>query len=156
MRRAIRLPHATAMVVGTIIGTAIFVLPSEVAGLIPSIPGALLVWVCAGILTLIGALVCAELSSIFTESGGVYVYLREVYGPPLGFLWGWAMFWIMHSGIIAIIAVVFARYTAYLFPMGESGKIATAIGSIWVLSIINYLGVRHGSTLQTLFTLGKL
>lgn len=156
MRRAIRQPHATAMVVGTIIGASIFVQPSEVTGLIPSIPGALLVWACAGILTLIGALVCAELSSKFTESGGVYVYLREAYGPALGFLWGWAMFWIMHSGIIAVIAVVFARYTAYLLPMGESGKIATAIGAIWVLSIINYLGVRHGSTLQTLFTLGKL
>ena len=109
MRRAIRLPHATAMVVGTIIGASIFVQPSEVTGLIPSIPGALLVWGCAGILTLIGALVCAELSSIFKESGGVYIYLRESYGPVLGFLWGWAMFWIMHSGIIAVIAVVFAR-----------------------------------------------
>ena len=152
----IRLPHATAMVVGTIIGTAIFVLPAQVAELIPSIPGALLVWVCAGILTLIGALVCAELSSIFTESGGVYVYLREVYGPPLGFLWGWAMFWIMHSGIIAIIAVVFARYTAYLFPLSETGEVMTAITAIWVLSIINYIGVRHGSTLQALFTLAKL
>ncbi|MCH7601701.1 MAG: amino acid permease, partial [Planctomycetes bacterium] len=114
------------------------------------------VWGCAGILTLIGALVCAELSSKFTESGGVYVYLREVYGPPLGFLWGWAMFWIMHSGIIAIIAVVFARYTAYLFPLSETGEVMTAITAIWVLSIINYIGVRHGSTLQALFTLAKL
>ncbi len=65
------------MVVGTIIGASIFVQPSEITGRVPSIPGILLVWVVAGVLTLFGALVCAELASIFTRSGGVYVYLRE-------------------------------------------------------------------------------
>ena len=151
-----RLPHATAMVVGTIIGASIFVQPSEVTGQVPSIPGALLVWLIAGALTLIGALVCAELASTFERTGGVYLYLREAFGPPVGFLWGWAMFWIMHSGIIAAVAVVFARYTAYFIPLGENGATIVAVGVILVLSAVNYIGVKQGSTVQALFTLGKL
>ncbi len=156
LRQVIRLPHATAMVVGTIIGASIFVQPSEITGQVPSIPGVLLVWLICGVLTLIGALVCAELASIFTQAGGVYVYLKEAYAPPVGFLWGWAMFWTMHSGIIAVVGVVFARYTAYFVPMGDAAIKAVAISVILILSAINYVGVRQGSTLQAVFTLGKL
>jgi len=156
LERAIRLPQATAMVVGTIIGTSIFVQPSEVTGQVPSVAGIFAVWIVCGVLTLFGALVCAELSSIFTRSGGVYVYLSEAYSPALGFLWGWAMFWTMHSGIIAAIATVCGRYTAYFVPMGDNGIKAVAIGVILILSAVNYAGVRHGSQLQTLFTAGKL
>ena len=118
LKRAIRLPHATAMVVGTIIGASIFVQPSEVTSQVHSVGGVLLVWLLAGLLTLIGSLVCAELASTFTRTGGVYVYLSEAFHPSLGFLWGWAMLLTMHSGIIAAIATVFARYTAFFFPMG--------------------------------------
>ncbi|UCD22980.1 MAG: amino acid permease [Gemmatimonadota bacterium] len=156
LRRAIRLPHATAMVVGTIIGASIFVQPSEITGQVPTIAAVLAVWLISGLLTLVGALVCAELASTFTESGGVYVYLREAFNPATGFLWGWAMFWSVHSGIIAAIAVVFARYTAYFLPLGDSGVKAVAIAAILILSGVNYVGVRAGSTLQSLFTLGKL
>ena len=116
LRRAIRLPQATALVVGTIIGASIFVQPSEITGQVPSIGGVLFTWLTAGILTIFGALVCAELASIYTESGGVYVYLRESFSPAVGFLWGWAMFWTMHTGIIAAISVVFARYLGYFIP----------------------------------------
>jgi len=144
------------MVVGTIIGASIFVQPSEIAGRVPSIPGILLVWVVAGVLTLFGALVCAELASIFTGSGGVYVYLREAFSPAVGFLWGWAMFWTMHSGIIAVIAVVCARYVGYFVHLGETEEKAAAIAVILLLSGINYLGVRQGSNLQTVFTIGKV
>ncbi len=77
LTRAIRLPQATAMVVGTIIGTAIFVQPSEVTGQVPTVAGVFTVWLVCGVLTMFGALVCAELSSIFTRSGGVYIYLKE-------------------------------------------------------------------------------
>lgn len=156
LRRAIRLPHATALVVGTIIGASIFVQPSEVSTRVPSVPGVLAVWLIAGMLTLIGALICAELASTFTRTGGVYVYLTEAFGPWLGFLWGWAMFWAMHSGIIAAVAVVFARYAGYLVPLGEAGSKAVAIGVILLLSLINYFGVKQGSRLQTWFTAGKL
>jgi len=144
------------MVVGTIIGASIFVQPSEITGDVPSILGVMLVWLVSGILTLLGALVCAELASTFTETGGVYVYLREAYNPATSFLWGWAMFWSMHSGIIAAIAVVFARYSAYFLPLDDTGIKMAAIVVILVLSAVNYLGVKHGSTLQTLFTAGKV
>ena len=145
-----------AMVVGTIIGASIFVQPSEITGQIPSIPGVLAVWLVAGLLTLLGALVCAELAGVFTETGGVYVYLREAYGPSVGFLWGWAMFWSVHSGIIAAIAVVFARYTAFFVPLAPWGIKLVAITAILLLSAVNYIGVKHGTRVQTAFTAGKL
>ena len=156
LRRVIRLPHATAMVVGTIIGASIFVQPSEITGQVPSIPALMAVWVVSGVLTLFGALVCAELASTFTRSGGVYVYLRESFSPAVGFLWGWAMYWTMHSGIIAAIAVVFVRYTSYFVSMSDGVGKAVAIGVIIVLSTANYVGVKHGTQLQTMFTFGKL
>ncbi len=156
LRRAMKLPHAIAMVVGTIIGASIFVQPSEITGQVPSVVAVLAVWIVAGGLTVIGALVCAELASTFTRTGGVYVYLTQAYAPSVGFLWGWAMFWSMHSGIIAAIAVIFARYTAYFIALEDAGVKAVAVATVLVLSAINYLGVKHGSTLQMLFTAGKV
>lgn len=156
LRRVIGLPQATAMVAGTIIGASIFVQPSEITGQISSITGVFLVWLISGILTFFGALVCAEMASIFTQSGGVYVYLKEAFSPSIGFLWGWAMFWSVHSGIIAAIAVIFSRYVSYFFPMNNVMIRVVSITVIFILSAINYLGVKQGSTLQTLFTLGKI
>jgi APA family basic amino acid/polyamine antiporter len=154
--RAIGLPQATAMVVGTIIGASIFVQPSEITGQVNSVKGVILVWLISGLLTFFGALVCAEMASIFTQSGGVYVYLKEAFYPSVGFLWGWAMFWSVHSGIIAAIAVIFSRYVSYFFPMNDAMIRVVSIAIIILLSAINYLGVKQGSTLQTLFTLGKI
>ncbi len=154
--RSLRLPHATAMVVGTIIGASIFVQPSEITGAVPSIPGLLAAWTVAGLLTIAGALICAELSSAFPRTGGVYVFLSETLSPAVGFLWAWAMFWSMHSGIIAAIAVIFARYVAYFTPLSENGLRAAAIGVILLLSAVNYVGVKQGSRLQAVFTFGKL
>ena len=151
-----RLPHATAMVVGTIIGASIFVQPSEVTGRVPTPEGALLVWLVAGILTFFGCIVTAELASLKPSSGGVYVFLRDAFSPLLGFLWGWAMFWTMHSGIIAAIAVVFARYVGWFLPLDATGLRLVAVTAILVLSGVNYLGVKHGSTLQTGFTIVKV
>jgi basic amino acid/polyamine antiporter, APA family len=156
LRRAFTLTRATAMVVGIIIGASIFVQPSEITGKVPSVAGVFLVWLCSGILTIFGALVCAELASTFTESGGVYVYLSEAFSPAVGFLWGWAMFWVMHSGIIAAIAVVFARYAGYFITLSDPAVKGVAIAAILALSAVNYVGVRYGSLLQALFTGGKL
>jgi APA family basic amino acid/polyamine antiporter len=121
-----------------------------------SVKGVFLVWLASGFLTLCGALVCAELASIFPQSGGVYVYLKESFSPPIGFLWGWAMFWSVHSGIIAAISVIFARYVAYFFPLSAAAAKAVAIAGIVVITAVNYRGVRQGSSLQTLITLGKV
>ncbi len=156
LRREIRLHHATAMVVGTIIGASIFVQPSEITGRVPSLTGAALVWLVAGGLTFMGALVTAELASTLPESGGVYAFLREAFSPVLGFLWGWAMFWTMHSGIIAVISVVFARYVGFFVPLGDLGTKGVAISAILLLSAVNYAGVKHASNLQAAFTWVKV
>ncbi len=156
LRRAIGLPAATALVVGTIIGSSIFVQASEITALVPSPGAVVLAWAAAGLLTLIGALVCAELASAYPRTGGVYVFLKEIYTPLLGFLWGWAMFWTMHSGILAAIATVFARYAGYFAPMDDTGTRLVAIGAILALSAINYLGVRLGGGVQSAFTLVKV
>src|SRR5689334_17781674 len=156
LRQAIGLTRATAMVVGTIIGASIFVQPSLVSGAVPSVGGMLLVWAVAGVLTLIGALVTAELASAFPGSGGVYIFLRESYSPAVAFLWCWAMFWSMHTGIIAAIAMVCARYVGFFVPLGDTGLRVVAIAAILLFSAINYVGVRLGTAVQTSFTVVKV
>ena len=156
LRRSLGLTQTTAIVVGIIIGSSIFVQPSEITRQIPSVTGITLAWLVAGALTMCGALVCAELTSAFPRSGGVYVFLNEAFSPALGFLWGWAMFWSMHSGIVAAIATIFARYIAALVPLGVGGQRVVAAMAIAVLSGVNYLGVRHGGRVQTIFTAVKL
>jgi len=143
-------------VVGTIIGSSIFVQASEIANLVPHSGAILLAWAAAGVLTLIGALVCAELASAYPRTGGVYVYLKEIYSPTLGFLWGWAMIWTMHSGILAAIATVFARYAGNFLPLDDVTTRAVAVAAIVVLSAINYVGVKFGSGVQSAFTLVKV
>jgi len=150
------LPQAIAMVVGIIIGVSIFVQPTEVSRYVPNIPGIFAVWLIAGFLTLCGALVCAELSSAFPQTGGVYVFLNETISPAAGFLWGWAMFWSAHSGIIAASSVVFGRYVAFFVPLDDWGIKIVAVAAILLLSGVNYVGVRQGSGLQALVTVAKI
>ena len=109
LKRSLGLVHATALVVGIIVGASIFVQPSAIAASGPQISAVTAVWIAAGILTLFGALIAAELSTAFPKAGGVYVFLSEAFSPGVAFLWGWAMFWTMHTGIIAAVATVFAR-----------------------------------------------
>jgi basic amino acid/polyamine antiporter, APA family len=156
LARSLTRVNATAMVAGTIIGASIFVQPSEIARHLDT-PGQIMaVWLACGVLTLFGALVCAELASAFPQTGGLYVFLRDSFSPLAGFLWGWAMFWTMHSGIVAAIAVVFARYAAFFVPVEESGTRAIAVLAILALSALNYVGVRAGSRVQTALTGAKL
>ena len=156
LRRSMRLSHATAMVVGIIIGATVFIQSSEISRLVPTTRGVMLAWLLAGGLTLCGALVCAELSAIFPQTGGVYIFLKQIFSPALGFLWGWTMFWSMHSGIVAAIAVVLARYIAYFLPLSEGAIRLVAIAAILLLSGINYLGIKLGGTVQLVVTAAKL
>ncbi len=144
------------MVAGTIIGASIFVQPSEIARHLSTPTAIMLVWLACGVLTLFGALVCAELASAFPQTGGLYVFLRDTFSPLAGFLWGWAMLWSMHTGIIAAIALVFARYTAYFVPVGDTGIRIIAVLVIVALSALNYIGVRAGSRVQTALTAAKI
>jgi len=156
LNRSMGLGAASAMVAGIILGTSIFVQPSEISRLVPNIPGMTAAWLGAGLLTFCGAMTCAELASAFPRTGGVYVFLKEGISPAAGFLWGWAMFWTMHSGIIAAIAVIVARYAGYFVALDDGGVKAVAIGVILLLTGVNYLGVRQGSALQAALTAAKV
>ncbi len=150
------MPHATALVVGTIVGASIFVQASELTEHVPRIGAVLAAWTISGGLTLFGALACAELASAFPRTGGVYVFLKETYSPAVGFLWGWSMFWVMHSGIIAAMAMVFGRYAAFFFPLGDQGIRVIAVLAIVGISTLNYCGVKRSAGVQTAFTAGKV
>lgn len=159
LTRSLTRLNATAMVAGTIIGASIFVQPSEIARHLDTPARIMLAWAACGVLTLFGALVCAELASAFPRTGGVYVFMREIFSPLAGFLWGWAMFWSVHSGIIAAIAVVFGRYASVFLPgnlQGEGATRALAVSVILALSAVNYAGVRAGGRLQTALTIAKV
>jgi APA family basic amino acid/polyamine antiporter len=154
--RSLKLPQATALVVGTILGASVFVQASEVTEHVPRIWAVLLAWSVSGVLTLFGALACAELASAFPRTGGVYVFLKETYSPVAGFLWGWAMFWVMHSGIIAAMATVFGRYAGFFVPLSDRGIRAVAVSAILGISALNYVGVKRGTAVQTAFTIAKV
>jgi APA family basic amino acid/polyamine antiporter len=156
LSRSITPLHATALVVGIIIGASIFVQPSVITGTVPSLTAVYAVWITSGILTLFGALIAAELSSAYPHAGGVYVFLREAFSPGVAFLWGWAMFWTMHTGIIAVIAMVFARYVSFFLPVGDAGLRVLATLAIVALTAVNYVGVRQGSLVQTTLTILKV
>ncbi|MGZ4898739.1 MAG: APC family permease, partial [Candidatus Angelobacter sp.] len=156
LRRSMGLTAATSMVVGIIVGAFIFVQPAEVTRLVPSGRGVILVWLVSGVLTLCAALVCAELSRLFPETGGVYVFLKQIYSPALAFLWGWGMFFSMHAGILAAIAVVLARYAGYFFGLGDGGIRMLAMAAILLVSLVQYLGVKPGSAVQVTLTAAKL
>jgi APA family basic amino acid/polyamine antiporter len=156
LARSITPLHATALVVGIIIGASIFVQPSVITGTVPSLGAVYAVWIVSGVLTLFGALIAAELASAYPQAGGVYTFLRESWAPSVAFLWGWAMFWTMHTGIIAVIANVFARYATYFVDVGPNGTKLLAVGAILLLSAVNYVGVRQGSLVQTTVTIAKV
>lgn len=156
LTRTISLTQATAMVVGTVIGTSIFVQPSEITSAVPTVSGILLAWAAAGALTFVGALVCAELASAFPVTGGVYVFLREAFSTRLAFLWGWANVWSIHAGVIAAIALVGGRYVGFFVPLSPLGEQLAAIAIIAAITAVNYVGVRAGTTLQTAITGAKL
>ena len=156
LTRAIGLTQATAMVVGTIIGTSIFVQPSEITREVPTIAGILVAWTLAGVLTYLGAIVCAELASAFPQTGGVYVFLREAFSTRVAFMWGWANFWSIHSGIIAAIAMVGARYVAFFVDLNPFQQQLVAGAVIVLISGLNYLGVRASTNVQTVITGAKV
>src|SRR6476646_1075687 len=148
LKRSMGITAATSMVVGIIVGVSIFVQPAELTRLVPSSPGIILAWLVSGVLTLCAARVCAELSRLFPQTGGVYVFLKQIYSPALGFLWGWTMFFVMHAGILAAIAVVLARYAGYFFGFGDSGVRMLAMAAILLVSFIQYLGGRRVIAIQ--------
>ena len=166
---------ATSVVAGTMIGTAIFLVSSDMLRDVGTPVMVLVVWLFAGMLSLFGALGYAELGAAIPEAGGEYVYLHRAYGPMMGFLYGWTQFLVAKSTSIATIATGFLLYLAYFFPRlagvvweGQAsfgshalafrltGIQAGATAMILLLSLVNVLGVRRSGAIQTVFTAAKL
>jgi APA family basic amino acid/polyamine antiporter len=147
---------STALVVGTVIGSGIFLVPHNVALDVGSVPLLLLVWVVGGVLAFAGALSLAELGAAMPEAGGVYVYLREAYGKLPAFLYGWGMLLVIESGSVATLAVAFGIYAASLLHLTPLDQKFVACGVVAVLTSVNVIGTREGSAVQTVFTAAKL
>src|SRR5919106_4876497 len=172
---------AISLVVGSMIGSGIFIVSADIGRQVsPWGPGGLLlVWVITGLITVVGALAYAELAAMMPKAGGQYVFLREGLSPAAGFLYGWTLFAVIQTGTIAAVAVAFARFLSILMPsvspdvflplgqlrlpgasdaiqLGLSPQRIVAILSIVLLTAINVRGVRLGAAIQTVFSVAKV
>ena len=150
--RKLGMLDATAIVIGIVIGSGIFLLPNVIARSLPSPSAILAVWIVAGVLSFFGALAYAELGAMLPETGGQYVFLREAYGPMCAFVCGWTFMLAVLAGGSAWLAVTFSIYAGYFVPLSAAAAKALSVALIAVLSAINYMGVREGAWVQRAFT----
>ncbi len=156
LKRQLGLFDATMINVGTIIASAIFIVPAGIALSLHATSLTVLVWVVGGIVSLLGALSVAELAAALPRAGGAFVYLTEAYGPVWGYLYGWANGTVINPASIAAIAVGFAGYLGFFIPLGGWGIKAVAIASIIALTLVNAYGVRAGAITQNVLTVMKI
>jgi APA family basic amino acid/polyamine antiporter len=173
--RALGLFDATMLVAGSMIGSGIFIVSSEIARSMGSPAGLLLVWGLTGLMTCLGALAYGELATILPRAGGQYVYLREAYGPAAGFLYGWTFLLVIQTGTIAAVAVAFGKFLGVFFPaLGETRTlIETGLPKAWpfatinsaqfaaaaliaLLTAVNLRGIAVGKWIQNVFTSAKV
>jgi APA family basic amino acid/polyamine antiporter len=148
---------ALAITVGGVIGSGIFLVPLQIAQQLPDERWIYLCWIVLGLTCLCGTFAYAELGCMFPEAGGQYAFLREAWGRPVAFLYGWCFFWVINTGTVAALAVGFANTLLRNSPsLGESGHFAASLGMILVLALVNHFGVRWGALLQNLSTFAKL
>ena len=173
--RAIGLFDGTMIVVGSMIGSGIFIVAADIARQTGSAGGLLLTWILSGILTIAAALSYGELAALFPHAGGQYVYLREAFSPLWGFLYGWTLFLVIQTGTIAAVAIGFSRYLGVLFPaispttwiirpINVSSNFAISLSvqqfvgvlMIVFLTFLNTRGVQLGKWIQNIFTSMKM
>src|SRR5918997_724303 len=156
LKRQIGLLTAAAVVVGEVVGVGIFLTPAAMAKSLGSPLLVLGVWLVSGLMALSGALCYGELAARFPAAGGGYVYLREAYGAPLAFLYGWMVFLVLDPGLTAALAVGAASYVGYAAGLQPAGVKALAVASVLVLAAVNAGGVRLGGWVVRWLTLVKL
>ena len=156
LKRQIGLRSATALIVGEVIAVGIFLTPAGMAKSLGSPVWLLLVWLVMGAMALCGALCYGELAAQFPEAGGGYVYLREAYGAPVAFMYGWMALLVMDPGLTAALAVGLASYVGYIHKLSPAALRAVAIGSIVFVALVNVRGVKLGSWLIRWLTILKL
>jgi len=166
-RRSVKLPRvlgpaaAFCVVVGSVIGSGIFLVPATIAREVPFLSGIIAVWVVGGLFSAAGALTLAELGVRIPKAGGLYVFLLSAYGPLLAFLFGWAEFLVVRSGSVATLAAAFARYFSQRFVPpewipGEYWQAGAATLAIALVTAVNVIGTRLGGTLQVVGTVLKV
>ncbi len=169
-KRSLGLFDATLIAAGSMIGSGIFIVSADISRNVGSPGGLLLVWLLTGVMMISAALSYAELSAMYPRAGGLYIYLKEAFGPLFAFLYGWTLFTVIQTGTIAAIGVAFGKFAAYIFPFlsekrfiigsAESAfKVSAAqlnsIAMIVLLTFINTRGVQSGKWVQLVFTIAK-
>ncbi|MEK6687895.1 MAG: amino acid permease, partial [Gemmatimonadota bacterium] len=156
LRRELGLFDSVMINAGTVIGSAIFIVPGAIAAGFLSSGPSVLVWVVGGLVSLCGALCVAELSAAMPEAGGQFIYLRRAWSPLVGFLYGWGAFLVINTASVAAIAVGFASYLSVFVPLSAWGiKLAAAL-SIVALTVLNVFGVKLGAVTQNILTSLKI
>lgn len=168
-KRELGLLDGTMLVVGSMIGSGIFIVSSDIARQVGSAGWLTLIWVISGLITVIAAVSYGELSSMFPKAGGQYVYLKEAYGKLIAFLYGWSFFAVIQTGTIAAVGVAFSKFAAYLYePLSDENVLfelfffklnAAQIVSIITIIFLTYLnsrGVKNSKILQTVLTIIKI
>ena len=168
LKRSLGLIDATSLVAGSMIGSGIFLVTAAMARDVGSAAWILIIWLVTGLLTMSAALSYGELAGMMPNAGGQYVYIQRAYGKLFSFLYGWTVFTVIQTGVIAAVAVAFANYTAVFFPALENeifrigdnftftNKQLLAMFSIGLLTYINTKGVKNGKIIQLVFTSAKL
>jgi APA family basic amino acid/polyamine antiporter len=145
------------LIVGTVIGSGIFLVPGPVLRDVQQHVGlALLVWIVGGVLSLLGALTYGELGAMKPQAGGLYVYIRDSFGRPMAFIYGWALFFMISSGSVATLAVAFSTYVAQIVLLTAFEAKIIAVGMIVVVAALNVLGTRKSANVQNVATAIKV
>ncbi len=129
LKRELGLLDGTMLVVGSMIGSGIFIVSADIARQVGSTAWLLIIWLLSGLITIIAAVSYGELSAMFPKAGGQYVYLKEAYNKLIAFLYGWSFFGVIQTGTIAAVGVAFSKFTAYLIPAVSDENILYEIGA---------------------------
>src|ERR1051326_1757327 len=167
LKRSLGLIDATMIVAGSMIGSGILIVPADMSRAVGSAGYLLLLWIITGVITVMAALSYGELAGMMPKAGGQFVYIERAFGKLTSFLYGWTVFTVISTGVIAAVAVAFAKYSAIFFPVLNStffsiGSFSISIGQLYaigmivLLTYINTRGVNSGKIIQTSFTFAKL
>jgi APA family basic amino acid/polyamine antiporter len=169
LEKKLSLFDSTAIIIGSMIGSGIFIVSAEIARQVETPGMLLLAWVVTGIITIFGALSYGELAAAMPKAGGQYIYIKEAFGPFFGFLYGWTLFAVIQTGTIAAVGVAFAKFTGVFFPAISATNHIIEIGSFYIssqqllavtliifLSLYNFRDIKAGALMQNIFTVSKV
>lgn len=169
MKKSLNLFDTTLLVAGSMIGSGIFIVSADIARVVGSAGWLLVVWILSGVITLFAALSYGELAGMMPQAGGQFVYIKKAFGDLVAFVYGWTVFLVIQTGVIAAVAVAFAKFTGVFIPFFEEGNVLfqiiglkitsaqlLAIFIIALLTFINTRGIENGKAIQRLFTSAKL